>query len=207
MIWLNLDVFSVSRAIEDNFEKPNIIVSLALVLVVAAIAAISFLMNGIAVNWAAFAIDNIIKKYILFFVLAAMVFAAGMIFNSKNSRGMLMGIISSLGLVYLLTVVLAVVSLFSRLIFSQEFFSAMQNAATAGTTQELAATAALMIATMPKGANFGLFIAFLAIGAAIMVWQWIVLYKIISHSSGQKPWINLACWAVIILLFGFASAL
>jgi hypothetical protein len=203
---LNWNIFEVSRSVEANFEKPGILPALIVVLVPALIAAIGYIAGGWNIDWAGFAVQHIVKRFVLFFVLAAMIFAVGMIFNSKNSRGMFSGIVSALGLFYVFAIIIAVISqIAQRLIFTPALMARIQVLSTA-TVQEIAANTVLFMANLPKEINFPLFFGFLIIGLIICVWQYFVLYKIISFSSKRKPWINIASWAVIVFIYGLASA-
>ncbi|MDD5162752.1 MAG: hypothetical protein PHD95_00930 [Candidatus ainarchaeum sp.] len=203
---MNLNIFKVSSSVDGNFEKPNIALALVIVIVPAIIAAIGYIADGLNIDWAEFAIQHIVMRYVLFFVLAAMIFAIGIAFHRKSREGLFAGVVSALGFFYVFAIILAVISqLAQRLVFSPAFLAKLQ-LLSAATTQEAAATVALLIATMPKEINFPLFFALIIIGLIIYVWQYFTLYKIISFSSGERPWVNIACWAVVVFIYGLISA-
>lgn len=201
-----MNIFKVSRSVEDNFEKPNIGLALVIVLVPAIIAAIGYAAGNWSIDWAEFAVQHIVLRYVLFFVLAAMLFAIGIAFHRKSREGLFAGIVSALGLFYVFAIIIAIISqVAQRLVFTPALIAKLQ-LLSAATTQEIAANAALLIATMSKEINFPLFFAVIVIGIIIYIWQYFTLYKIISFCSGERPWINIACWAVIVLIYGLVSS-
>lgn len=203
---MNLNIFSPGKEVEKNFEKPDIPIALVIAIVPAIIAAIGYLVDGLTIDWAGFAIGHIAKRYILLVVLAALVFAVGMIFNRKNSKGMLKGIVSSLGLVYVFGIIIAIFSqIFQRIIFTPTTMAKITEISNLPTMQETAINAKIAFETGLKGINWPLFILAIIIMGIIYLWMFFVLYKIISFSTKEKPWINLACLAAIIFICGIAS--
>lgn len=205
---MNLNVLRPGNSVKSAFESPGVLLALVLVIIPSVFAAISYFLNGADVEWDVFAWEFIAKKYILFFVLAFLIFISGKLLNQKKQSVSLKGIISALGLIYVIAIIMAVLSLFSRLLFSQEFFSAVQEI-TAGnvSTEEFAISAQLIMQTMSSGINWILLIVFVIIGLVLLLWQTIILYKIFSFANQRKPWLNIIALIIGILVIGGLSFL
>lgn len=204
---MNLNVLSLHNSIESAFEKPNVLLALVLVIVPVLIAALFYLFTGALVDWAAFALEQVVKRYVLFFVLAVLVFAIGLVFNNKEMRGRFAEVVSALGLIYVIAIIIALISLLSPLLLAPGFFSAVQNFAKSGTVEELSTNILFLQSVMPQGINLGLLTVFLIAGLILLLYQLVIFYKIISFVSKQKPWINLALLVLLLFIIGLGSML
>ncbi|HLD59230.1 MAG TPA: hypothetical protein VI977_06400 [archaeon] len=204
---MNLNILSLHHAIESAFEKPNVLFALLLVILPVIITALFYLLTGALVDWTAFALEQIAKRYVLFFVLAALVFGIGIAFNSREIRGRLSGVVSSLSLLYVIAVAASLISLLAPLLLAPSLFNTFQNFSRAGSIEEFAASIIFLQSTAPQDINIALLTVFLIVVIILLLYQIVMLYKIISFVSRQKPWINIALLVLLAFIIGYGTML
>lgn len=197
---MNLNVFRHGKAVASAFEKPNVLLALVLVGVAIALAGVNLVLNASAPDWNVFLVESVLKEYARFIALGILIFIAGMVLNRQNMKGKFTGVFSALGLTYVITIIVSVLSLvIGRLVFKPEFLHALGQAKT---FEEMAMTALLWSSADPSAVNWTLLTVALVIGALLLVYQLFLVYKIISFVSKHRPWLNLIALIAILVVFG-----
>jgi hypothetical protein len=125
---MNLNLLKPTKAVESAFEKPNIVIALALVLLPALGSIAGKMVFGLPAGNSA--VYFIVTGYIRFFVFALVAFALSLILNSKAAKGKLLGLFSALSLTQAIALAIIILSVLTApLWLSPEAMGAIANAA------------------------------------------------------------------------------
>ncbi|MFH1256263.1 MAG: hypothetical protein V1494_03125 [Candidatus Diapherotrites archaeon] len=198
---MNLNIFSPKNAVASAYEKPNMALAFALVLLPVIVSAVIGIALGAAVNPLAIVV-LLVKAIVAWLVSGIILYVILYLFKGKSIDGKFNGILCALSVFYLLSLVIGIITIGLLFVLFPGLGEVLQSTVAQGlSVEEASALLAGMQGTV--GVSIVSVAIFFIAVLAMVVYSIYFLYRVISESAKSGLIVNL----LVLLIFAALNSL